>query len=138
MRAVVLPVAVLLAVSIASGCGEGARSVPGPVVRVIRGPDGTVRSLYDIAVTDGLAIELRGNAGTGYEWRAVAVPPMVAQRGEPTASCIGESIPGCAQLTVFEFDVVATGEGTLSFEYVRPWEPGVPPAQTFEVTLRVH
>ncbi len=129
--------AVLLATLAATGCGQAAKPVPGPVLRVVTGPDGSVPSPYDIGITDGLAVALRGNAGTGYEWQAVALPPIVAQRGSATTACIGDSIPGCAQLTTFEFDLVAPGEGTLGFAYVRPWETGVPPLQTFEIALRV-
>jgi hypothetical protein len=84
---------------------------PGPRMHVITGSDGRVPSPYEMAVTDGLAVELRGNAGTGYEWQVVAIPPMLRQLDPATSACIGESIPGCAQLTIFEFDILAPGEG---------------------------
>ncbi len=137
MRVIAPRVVVLLASIVTSGCSGADQPIPGPVVQVITGPDGNVPSPYDLAITNRLAVQLRGTAGTGCAWQAVAVPPIVAQRGSATTACIGDPIPGCAQLTTFEFDPVAPGEGPLRFEYARPWETGVPPVQTFEVALRV-
>ncbi len=85
-----------------------------------------------------LRIELQANAGTGYVWRCR--PPaeaVVKQLGEPSSRPIDRGVLGGRLLWILTFEPVQPGTSMLAFELVRPWEKGVAPAKTAEVTVHV-
>ncbi len=127
--------AVLLLGTVASsGCNEVHQ---GSEPLTITGP-GTERSKCDLSPGERFLVALGGNAGTGYLWEAVApLPGQLAQVGDAYFDCDGDARPGCAGVTTFTFEAIAAGDGTLRFEYHRPWESGVPPIETFEVVIHV-
>lgn len=78
------------------------------------------------------------NPGTGYRWQLAAPPDervVTLVRSEFTPGAPDRA--GAPGVQVWTFRAVAPGETTLVFEYVRPWETGVPPARRDEVTVRV-
>jgi len=98
---------------------EGSREVPVPMGQLLR-------------------IELQANAGTGYVWRCR--PPadaVVKQLGEPSSRPIDRGVLGGRLLWILTFEPVQPGTSMLAFELVRPWEKGVAPAKTAEVTVHV-
>lgn len=93
-----------------------------------------------VTVEDGghFTVLLTSNATTGFTWRVAGdLPGMLEQEGEPEYIPPATASPavGAAGQQRFTFKVTKAGEATLKLEYVRPFETGVPPAQTFEVAL---
>jgi inhibitor of cysteine peptidase len=85
-----------------------------------------------IAVDSGksFVIALDANPTTGYSWQLSAPPgdqvSLIDQDYTPTAP----QQPGSGGVQQFTFEAKAAGTTTLAFEYVRPWEKDVAPAQT--------
>lgn len=91
-----------------------------------------------LAVGETVAIELSANPTTGYQWEPTTEPDEAVVRivsdtytAEPTDR-VGS---GGTQVIVVEG--VAPGAATLDLGYSRPWEEGVPPAETatFDITV---
>jgi inhibitor of cysteine peptidase len=82
-------------------------------------------------------IELEANPTTGYSWQLSAPPgdqvSLIDQDYTPT----GQQQPGSGGVQQFTFEAKTAGKTTLAFDYVRPWEKDVAPAQTatFPVTV---
>lgn len=94
--------------------------------------------IVSVAAGTSVAIELESNASTGYSWKLSSSDPALGAPSEtflpPTSGLIGA--PG-KQRFLFATSGV-TGYHTIRLDYVRPWEVGAPPAQTFLVTLDLH
>jgi len=105
-------------------------------------PDVVVVTLEDadktVAVVPGqtLEVKLDGNPSTGYTWTVASAPEFLKSEGEPTFASEAESgVVGAAGTQTLTFSVTAPGEGELSLSYLRPWETGTAPAETFKVTV---
>ena len=90
-----------------------------------------------ISVENGgtFVIALEANPTTGYSWEAEPndnVELVSSKQVQGGSNAIGA--PGTQQLT---FKAVKTGSSTLTLNYLRPFESGVPPVQTedFDVTV---
>ena len=90
-----------------------------------------------ISVKNGgtFVIALEANPTTGYSWEAEPndnVEFVSSKQVKGGSNAIGA--PGTQQLT---FKAVKTGSSTLTLNYLRPFESGVPPVQTedFDVTV---
>jgi len=91
-----------------------------------------------ISVSNGdtFVIALDANPTTGYSWQAAPNPNVEfvkSKQVQGSSNAIGA--PGTQQLT---FKAVKTGSSTLTLNYLRPFEQGVPPVQTeqFDVTVK--
>jgi inhibitor of cysteine peptidase len=91
-----------------------------------------------ISVSNGdtFVIALEANPTTGYSWAAAPNPNVEfvkSKQVQGSSNAIGA--PGTQQLT---FTAVKTGSSTLTLNYLRPFEQGVPPVQTedFDVTVK--
>lgn len=101
---------------------------------------------------DTIRVELKTNAGTGYQWifvgcddrpasggtadtPRVAVPGFDWRKGEVQATAADR--PGGPVLYVFEFKAGAAGTSTLSFALVRPWEKNTAPADRRQLVVQV-
>jgi inhibitor of cysteine peptidase len=86
-----------------------------------------------------LGVTLRENTTTGYQWlfddQSINV---IARQGEPMHVPDLPVIPGSGGTITYAFKAIRTGSGVLRFEYRRPWETGVQPAQVaqFQITVR--
>jgi inhibitor of cysteine peptidase len=92
-----------------------------------------------VAAGQQFVVALQSNASTGYSWRMAAEPdPRTVQLVDhsylPPPEGSGVGAPGAER---WVFRGVAPGQATIQLEYVRPWETGVPPAQTAVFTVRV-
>ena len=78
---------------------------------------------------DAFVIALEANPSTGYSWQAAPnanVQFVSSKQVQGASNAIGA--PGTQQLT---FKAVQTGSGTLTLNYLRPFDPpSTPPAQT--------
>lgn len=84
-----------------------------------------------------LVVQLEGNPSTGYTWEP-------AEFEEGTLSQVGEvqfksesDLPGAGGMLTLRFKAVQAGQTTLNLAYLRPWEEGVDPLETFSVEVIV-
>lgn len=86
---------------------------------------------------DALTVELEGNITTGFNWiPAPQDPVLLNQTGEPEAVPESDRL-GAPGKIVLQFEAVAQGQTVLHLDYRRPWEAGVEPEKSFEVTVVV-
>jgi len=79
---------------------------------------------------DTFVIALDANPSTGYSWEADAnadVEFVKSKQVQGSSNAVGA--PGTQQLT---FKAVKAGSSTLTLNYLRPFEQGVPPVRTEE------
>jgi inhibitor of cysteine peptidase len=94
----------------------------------------------DITVANGntFTVALPITSGTGYTWEAQSNPDL-QQMGTQTVH--GADRAGAPATQRITFRAQATGGGTqrttLELDYVRPWEDGVPPAQTASFAVKI-
>ena len=124
-----LSMAVLLFGVVAAGCSDsddGSASVPvfheGDTVTVENGEE--------------FIIALTSNPSTGYSWQADKNPKVKyidSTQVNPSGNAIGAA--GTQEL---KFKAVESGTTTLELAYFRPFEGGIPPAETasFDVTIK--
>lgn len=84
-----------------------------------------------------LEVRLPVQGGTGYSWTPMTnIPPFLEFVGEHTLQpYMSVGMPGASQTQVFIYRPVARGEAIIRLEYHRPWEGGVPPARTVEISV---
>ena len=91
-----------------------------------------------ITVKNGqeFVIALTANPSTGYTWQA-GKDDKVKYLSSSQVNASNNAI-GAAGTQELKFKAVATGTTTLELAYSRPFEGGVPPAQTasFDVTIK--
>jgi len=126
-----LTVVLLLIVIIAAGCG------PTGEVRLDMADNGRQ---IEAEVGQILAISLESNPTTGFGWELVELEdPILQLMGEaefqPSES---KEVVGAGGTETFRFEVVSTGQTTLTLVYRRSWEEGVEPLETFRLNVIVH
>ncbi len=91
----------------------------------------------DLNKGDTLVVSLEGNATTGYSWVvADPAPSILQQAGDFEVTPVSDAM-GAPGTIVLKFSAVQSGQATLTLEYRRPWEKGVAPDKTYEVTVVV-
>ena len=113
---------------LASGCGP-------TEIEVGRTESGGTLSM---APGDILVVSLPSNPTTGYSWQVIAVDATtLVQQGEPVyvqSPGAGGSV-GAGGTEVFRFEAARAGTVTLTLGYLRPWEEGIPPVETFTIAV---
>lgn len=92
----------------------------------------------EVAIDAGsrLLLQLPENPSTGYRWELRDVGEEF--KLESASFWPGDRPqPGAGGLRVFRFLVPARGETTVRLQLRQPWDLTSPPAETYEVTLRV-
>ena len=85
-----------------------------------------------------LEFGLPGNAGTGYTWSVVGdLPSCLKKVSEPFFKADRPEMPGSSGTTQFRFEMVEVGEGSIRFEYGRPWEESAAPVRWSVVDIRI-
>ncbi len=95
----------------------------------------------EVALAAGgtLTITLESNITTGYSWEETAnigdklVLQQTGHKYEPPAT----PALGAGGKEVWTIKALKAGESTISMGYGRPFEPGVAPAKTFNLTVVV-
>lgn len=94
-----------------------------------------------LTLTQGqlLILSLPSNPTTGFRWTLRDAAEGVLQRLGPEVYSNPEDagLVGAAGQSTWRFNARERGEGRLLLTYQQPWEPNVPPAQTFDCELRV-
>jgi inhibitor of cysteine peptidase len=86
---------------------------------------------------DTLVIKLEGNPTTGYNWLVTSVDKAILeQQGEPVFKA-DSTLVGSGGMLTLTFKAIAAGTTNLQLGYMRSWETGVAPLQTYEVTIVV-
>ncbi|HYO85090.1 MAG TPA: protease inhibitor I42 family protein [Dermatophilaceae bacterium] len=81
-------------------------------------------------------IRLPSNPTTGYRWILDPIPDSgVARLVGETFDPSPQPRPGAAGTQAFRFAAIRPGEGTLRFDYVRPWQSPLLPLE--QRTVRV-
>jgi inhibitor of cysteine peptidase len=115
-----------------TGGGGSSGPGPGPVVVTKADADKTVTA----APGQTLDVVLDANPSTGYTWTVASAPEFLKSEGEPAFSSQAQSgVVGAGGKQTLKFSVTAAGKGELSLNYVRPWETGTAPAETFRVEV---
>jgi predicted secreted protein len=92
----------------------------------------------DLAKGGTLKVTLEGNPTTGYLWGLLSGNDAVLKpQGDYTFKTDNPNLVGAGGKFTFEFQAVGTGTAQLQFSNARPWETGVPPVETFTVTVNV-
>ena len=94
----------------------------------------------EIAAGKTFTVTLDSNATTGFSWQLAgnsddSVVELV--NSEYQTSQATEGLMGAGGQEVWTFKALNKGESTISMQYSRPWETGVEPAETFELTVVV-
>ena len=88
-----------------------------------------------------LKVVLDANITTGYQWQSPTNPaPVMSAIGTPTyvSKAVDPRTMGSGGTNIFRFRAENPGQVALQFDYRRPWETGVAPANTlrYDVTVQ--
>lgn len=90
------------------------------------------------AVGQPVIIRLPGTAGTGYTWQVSSTPcPELSMVFSQQLETSTDGRVGGPSEWVFTFSANSAGTCELAFVYHRPWERGVPPAESRTVKVVV-
>ncbi len=122
----------VLLVALAGGCGA-ARN--GSVNLSGADNDRTV----EIQAGQTLMVQLGSNPSTGFRWQVAEVEAgILEQVGEAEYTPASQTpLPGSGGKETFVFRAATAGQSPLVLVYRRSFEPAVPPAETFRVTITV-
>ena len=86
-----------------------------------------------------MILHMPSNPTTGFRWLVRDSAASVLQSLGPEVYSNPEDagLVGSAGRSTWRFQAKQPGEGRLLLTYQQPWEPNVPPAETFECELRV-
>lgn len=86
-----------------------------------------------------LILSLPSNPTTGFRWEVRDGAEKVLQSLGPEVYSNPEDpgLVGAGGISTWRFTAQERGEGRLLLTYQRPWEPNVPPAESFECEVRV-
>lgn len=126
-RSMILVVAAVLALLLASGCAK-----PQPIVLGDKDAGGVI----EIGAGREFTVQLPSNATTGFQWVVVDLG-AVTQIGEPVYEAQQEpGVVGAGGTETFTFKTGPSGSSDLKLEYRRPWEKGIPAEKTWSVTVK--
>lgn len=145
--------ALLAVVALLAGCGSGGEPALGPdevqaeerpaggeLAEVALGAADQGRQI-ELAPGQKVAITLESNPTTGFSWQVAGVDGAVLKQvGEVefTASAPeDQQLVGAGGSETLRFEAQAAGQTTLSLAYLRPWEEGVEPLETFTIEIIV-
>jgi inhibitor of cysteine peptidase len=95
-------------------------------------------SQVEIKVGGQITITLDGNPSTGYSWEAKDLNTTIFEQvGDPTFSSSNPGLIGSGGTLTLIFKTLKAGTVSLTLVYLRPWETGVDPIDTFAVTVNV-
>ena len=93
-----------------------------------------------VKADQALILRLGANPTTGFGWEVSQVDAqLLAQRDskiyEPANT--DKPVVGGGGVEIFQFTALQKSETTLKLIYHRAWEKDVPPAQTYQVTIKI-
>lgn len=104
-----------------------------PVVTVTAADNGKD---VDLPTGDILVVRLGSNPSTGYGWAIKGeYAPLRLMKSSTKKKPQNTHSVGSPVTQEFRLTATSAGMATLTLEYRRPWEYGVPPAKTFSVKV---
>jgi inhibitor of cysteine peptidase len=96
--------------------------------------EGDAGSMVEVPATGTLELRLEANPTTGYEWVVLqaGVVQLASQSHKPDSDATGSG-----GVTTLVFEPTVSGSGPLTLGYLRPWEEGVDPLETYTVMVVV-
>lgn len=129
MRLLILLASLALVASLAAACGDDG------------GPEDLAADDAGETVTvengDTFTVTLEGNPTTGYSWEPEDLDTSILEQQGDWEFDPESSAVGAGGMVTTTFKAVGTGTTTLRLIYHRPFEQGVEPLDTWEVTIRV-
>ncbi len=95
-------------------------------------------SVVQLGENDMLVIRLKVNPSTGYRWVVQDMDAKILARPKGQAlemEAAKSSLLGAPTVQILRFYGVATGKTTLNMAYMRAWETGVEPLQTYSIQV---
>jgi len=93
-----------------------------------------------VKINQSFTIRLRSEPSQGYSWKLVdSSSTLLKQNQKETFEQPSSSIPGNGGTQVFYFKALKSGNGTIRFIYVRPFEKPYPknaPKKVFHVVIQ--
>lgn len=90
-----------------------------------------------LVVGQKLVLTLPGNPTTGFQWQAISRgEPVLEPEGVPEYAAEGSAI-GAGGRYRYTLKAVRPGSAPVKLVYRRSFEPDLPPARVFEVTVQV-
>jgi inhibitor of cysteine peptidase len=141
MRPLIVLAEVLCAALVATAgaaCGQAPDGIraggdTGDIVVTERDNGGVIQVSKGTVVT----IRLRTVPGAGYDWTLVESDGASLRLLGAELEMAARSIPGSPAYKVFRFIPDRSGPSTIVLHYVRPWEKGVPPRNTYRLQVDV-
>jgi len=112
--------------------------VPSVNVMVIKS-ENDAGTTFEMNRGDTLAVVLKANATTGYQWSAEDVNAVVLEEidTEYEPDPVSSGIVGSGGKFSARFLAVEAGQTNLKLIYSRSFEKGKPPAKSFDLVVRV-
>ncbi len=129
MRLLILLASLALVASLAAACGDDG----GPVDLTADDAGETVT----VDNGDTFTVTLEGNPTTGYSWEPEDLDTSILEQQGDWEFDPESSAVGAGGMVTTTFKAVGAGTTTLRLIYHRPFEQGVEPLDTWEVTIRV-
>lgn len=124
-----LLVIALLTLLLAVGCGPKGKGLQ------LKEENSGQKITLDVGQT--LTLTLKSNPTTGYQWQVRDLDEAVLKLSNYEYRADMPITIGSGGVDVWSFEAQAPGQITLRLEYVRPWEEGKEPIQTFGVEVVV-
>jgi inhibitor of cysteine peptidase len=87
---------------------------------------------------DSLVVTLDSNATTGFSWSVAGISDEdVVDEVSNEYQAPDSELMGAGGQEIWTFEARDEGSSTIEMQYSRPWETGVEPAETFNVTVVV-
>jgi len=83
-------------------------------------------------------LNLEGNPSTGYNWKILAMDSSkIEYLGHSDYVYIEPIKPGSSGRCTYEFKTKGKGNSILKLGYLREWEKGIPPIDSFKVNINI-
>jgi inhibitor of cysteine peptidase len=92
----------------------------------------------EIGSGDSFTVTLDSNPSTGFAWTVsgIADEAVIDDVGNEFKGA-DTGMMGAGGQEIWTFEAIDEGTSTIEMQYIRPWETGVEPAATFNVTVVV-
>jgi inhibitor of cysteine peptidase len=90
----------------------------------------------ELSPGDSLVVTLDSNPSTGFSWSIAGISAeAVIEKASNEFQGADTGMMGAGGQEVWTFKALDKGTSTIEMQYSRPWETGVEPAATFNVTV---
>jgi len=148
MKVIKTAIVIILGITMATGiaCGNKTASptptpTPTPTKTTINVNESDSGGEVALGHSEFLIVTLVSNPSTGYSWNLSAISnTSVVQYWSDEYIAPEQTTPpmvGAPGHEVWTFEALDAGTATISMKYIRPWETGAEPAETFEITVDV-